>query len=247
MDDLIGRGIVLENNLEKVRTRDVLITAHGASDRQLQRVRDQGLNVIEATCPLVHHAHRCVKRLVAEGFHPVIVGKRDHIEVRGLTEDLSAFDIILTEEDVMQLASRPKFGLAAQTTQPIDKVRHLAACVQRRFPNSEVRFEDTVCQPTKQRQKAAVEIAQQADIVIVIGGAESNNTRELVQTCAKSCSRVFHVHDEKDLRSIWFHSQDTVVGVTAGTSTPDQTIQQVIRWLEEFASFQQQLTHEGVV
>src|SRR5581483_4538113 len=155
-----------------------------------------------------------------QGYHPVIIGKRDHVEVRGLTEDLATFDVVLSEEDVNQLSERPRFGVASQTTQPIEKVRQLVELIRRRFPNSEVRFIDTVCQPTKQRQTAAIDLAQRSDVVIVIGGAQSNNTRELVATCGRHCPNVHHVQSVADIRPEWL-SAAKVVGITAGTSTPD--------------------------
>jgi len=127
-----------------------------------------------------------------------------------------------------------RFGVAAQTTQPIEKVRGLVDCLRRRFPNSEVRFIDTVCQPTKQRQNAAIELAQRSDVVVVIGGAHSNNTHELVKTCSRYCERVHHVQTAEDLRVEWFGNAE-VIGVTAGTSTPDSSIREVENWLEEFA------------
>lgn len=234
------QGVQFEHLAASVRTADVMITAHGASERAMHGLRERGLNVIEATCPLVHAAHRAVAQLVAEGYHPVIIGKRDHVEVRGLTEDLVEFDVILNEADIGQLPERPRFGVAAQTTQPIEKVRHMVFLLSQRFPRSEIRFIDTVCQPTKQRQHAAVELAQRCDIVIVIGGAHSNNTRELVTTCARHCGRVHHVQSAAELLSIWFRPDDTV-GVTAGTSTPDETIAEVERWLRDFAAFQDRI------
>jgi 4-hydroxy-3-methylbut-2-enyl diphosphate reductase len=173
-----------------------------------------------------------VAKLVREGFHPVIIGKRDHVEVRGLTEDLAEFDVVLNEEDVLQLKERARFGIAAQTTQPIDKVRNMVGLIRERFPNSEVRFVDTVCQPTKQRQNAAVELAQQCDVVVVIGGAHSNNTHELVRTCSRYCDRVHHVQAASDLRAEWFDRAQTV-GITAGTSTPDSTINGVEERIQE--------------
>ncbi len=176
-----------------------MITAHGASELKLNLARQSGLKVLEATCPLVHVAHRALAKLVGEGFHPVIIGKRDHVEVRGMTEDLAEFDVVLSAEDVANLQTRPRFGIMAQTTQPIEKVRHLVQLIRERFPNSEVRFIDTVCQPTKQRQSAAVELAQKCDAVIVIGGAHSNNTHELVKTCSKFCRQVHHVQTADDL------------------------------------------------
>jgi len=230
--ELKERGIRFEADAKEVGTGTVMITAHGASERKLGAVRERGLQVLEATCPLVHVAHRAVTKLVHEGFHPVIIGKRDHVEVRGLTEDLGEFDVVLCEADVLALKQRPRFGIAAQTTQPIERVRELARQIRERFPNSEVRFVDTVCQPTKQRQHAAAELAQQCTVVIVIGGAHSNNTRELVQSCSRYCPRVHHVQTAIDLRAEWFHSDDTV-GITAGTSTPDSTINDVESWLRQ--------------
>ncbi|HRT10780.1 MAG TPA: 4-hydroxy-3-methylbut-2-enyl diphosphate reductase, partial [Candidatus Paceibacterota bacterium] len=182
--DLRARGIQIVQQPAEAATRQVMITAHGASEKAIAQARALGLEVTEATCPLVRLAHRAVLKLVRQGYHPVIIGKRDHVEVRGLTGDLETFDVILTEADVAALGERPRFGVIAQTTQPIERVRHLAALIRQRFPQSEVRLVDTVCQPTKQRQHAAVELAQRADVVIVIGGAHSNNTRELVNTCA---------------------------------------------------------------
>ncbi|MBK9139865.1 MAG: 4-hydroxy-3-methylbut-2-enyl diphosphate reductase [Verrucomicrobia bacterium] len=223
---LRARGVQTVNNLSGVTTPTVMITAHGASDITRARVRERGLALLEATCPLVQVAHRAVAKLAREGWHPVIVGKAGHVEVRGLTEDLAEYDIVLTEADVRQLRERPRFGVAAQTTQPIERVRHLVGCLRRRFPASEVRFVDTVCQPTKQRQHAAVELAQQCDVVIVIGGVHSNNTRELVATCGRHCPRVHHVQGAEDLRRDWFRPSDTV-GITAGTSTPDEIIDAV--------------------
>ena len=233
--ELRARGIQIEQQAATVQTAAVMITAHGASNRALERVRERGLQVTEATCPLVHVAHRAVGRLVREGYHPVIIGKRGHVEVRGLTEDLVEYDIVLSEEEVCALRERPRFGVAAQTTQPIAKVRGLVDLLQQKFPHSEVRFIDTVCQPSKQRQTAAVELARQSDVVVVIGGAHSNNTHELVTTCLRYCPRVHHVQTAADLREEWFVDAPTV-GITAGTSTPDGSIAEVEQWLRRLAS-----------
>ncbi len=231
--ELHARGITIERDAAKVSTHAVMVTAHGASERALAQTRALGLNVLEATCPLVRVAHRAVAKLVQQGYYPIIIGKRDHVEVRGLTGDLDEFDVVLDEADVLALRERPRFGIAAQTTQPIDKVRRLVGLIRERFPNSEVRFIDTVCQPTKQRQNAAVELAQQCDVVVVVGGADSNNTRELVSTCDRHCARVHHVQSADDLRREWFAESD-LVGMTAGTSTPDNVVDRVETRLKSF-------------
>jgi 4-hydroxy-3-methylbut-2-en-1-yl diphosphate reductase len=233
--DLRARGIATVRELAQVTTQTVMVTAHGASERALARTRALGLDVVEATCPLVHVAHKAVRTLVGQGYYPVIVGLRDHVEVRGLTEDLLEFDVILDERDVMTLTPRARIGVAAQTTQPIEKVRRLVQLIQRQFPASEVRFVDTVCQPTKQRQNAALALSRESDVVVVVGGANSNNTRELVNTCRSHGARVYHVQSELDLRREWFAGANTV-GLTAGTSTPDAVIDRVENQLREWAA-----------
>src|ERR1041384_1779935 len=97
---LRAKGIKVVQHVGAVETPSIMITAPGACEKALARVRERGLNVIEATCPLVHVAHRAVAKLAQDGYHPVIIGKRDHVEVRGLTEDLAAFDVVLSEADV---------------------------------------------------------------------------------------------------------------------------------------------------
>jgi 4-hydroxy-3-methylbut-2-en-1-yl diphosphate reductase len=226
LDTLAARGIAFAGDVSQVKTPTVMVTAHGTSARALASTRARGLNVVEATCPLVHVAHRAVAALVRDGYHVVIVGQRDHVEVRGLTGDLDVFDVVLDEQDVLALEEHPRIGIAAQTTQSIENVRHLVALIRGRFPHSQIRFLDTVCKPTKERQQAAIDLARASDVVIVIGGQASNNTRELVKTCGRHCSRVHHVQTQADLNPAWFREPDTV-GITAGTSTPDDIIDRV--------------------
>src|SRR6185369_4359231 len=173
---LEAKGIAVAHDVAQVTTPTLMVTAHGASARALATTRALGLTVVEATCPLVHVAHRAVAAFVRDGYHVVIVGQRDHVEVRGLTGDLDQFDVVLEDADVLALDEHPRIGVAAQTTQAIEKVRRLAALIRERLPQSEVRFLDTVCKPTKDRQSAAIDIARQADVVIVVGGHSSNNT-----------------------------------------------------------------------
>jgi len=223
---LEARGIAIARDVADVQTPTAMVTAHGTSERTLARLRAMGLTVVEATCPLVRVAHRAVAALAREGYHVVIVGQHDHVEVRGLTGDLDRFEVVLEDEDVLALEAHPRFGVAAQTTQAVEKVRHIVNLIRRRFPESEVRHVDTVCRPTKERQSAAVEMARRADVVIVVGGRSSNNTRELVKTCARYCARVHHVRTDADVRPGWFDGAD-LVGLTAGTSTPDDVIDRV--------------------
>ena len=226
LDDLKKRGVQFKDKPEQVETKSAMITAHGASNRVRNHAKMAGLKISDATCPLVHYAHQQIRKLADAGCHPIIIGRRGHVEVRGLTEDLAACDVILNKADIDALAVYPSYGVMAQTTQPITLVRILVDYLRNRFPSAEVRFVDTVCQPTKQRQQAAEELAKQSDVVLVIGGANSNNTYELAQTCSRFCRRVHHVQGPNDIRAEWFFDTDTL-GITAGTSTPDELIDAV--------------------
>ncbi len=224
--DLRARGLRMSRDADGVDTAAVMITAHGASERRLTDLRSRQLRVLDATCPLVRSAHQAVAMLVADGCHPVIVGQEGHAEVRGLTEDLDAYDIVLEDADVSRLLARPRFGIAAQTTQPVERVDQIAALIRQRFPQSEVVVMNTVCLPTRLRQESAEELARQADVVLVVGGSRSNNTRQLVATCRLYCARVYHVQEAAQVRADWLDGA-AVVGITAGTSTPDLVIDEV--------------------
>ena len=232
LKDLGDRGVRFEAQPGEVETETVMITAHGASERAKSRARESGLDLKDATCPLVHYAHMQVRQLATDGYHPVVIGCCGHVEVRGLTEDLVECDVVLSEGEIDALTPRQRFGVVSQTTQPIARVHELVGYIKARYPSSEVRFVDTVCQPTKQRQSAAEELARQSDVVLVVGGANSNNTHELARTCRRFCDEVHHVQGPDNVRGEWLPETGTL-GITAGTSTPDVLIDAVEARVQE--------------
>jgi 4-hydroxy-3-methylbut-2-en-1-yl diphosphate reductase len=216
----------------------VMITAHGASDSKRAILRERGLDVVDGTCPLVRHAHEQLKQLVADGYFPVVIGKRGHVEVRGLTEDFPEACIVDFATDIEKLPRCDRFGIISQTTQPIEHVRALIAAIQRQNPQSEVRFVDTVCKPTKDRQLALRKLIAQTELIVVVGGRASNNTRQLVETCRAAGRRAIHIERAEELCARDFESVG-VVGLTAGTSTMPETVDAVFKRLEEISSAQQ--------
>lgn len=221
---------------QSIETEAVMISAHGSSNKVRQALAESRHDVHDATCPLVHHAHRQLESLVAMGCFPVVIGVNGHVEVNGLVDDLADYRVVLSLRDIERLPHHQHYGVVAQTTQPINRVRTLVDAIKHRFPASRLSFRDTVCQPTKNRQKAANDLAQASDIVIVIGGEGSNNTKELVAASSLHCDRVFRVQSPRDLKRSWFYPTDRI-GITAGTSTPDNQIQAIVTnlkaWLRE--------------
>jgi 4-hydroxy-3-methylbut-2-enyl diphosphate reductase len=212
----------------------VMITAHGASDAKRSAWREHGFHVVDGTCPLVRHAHEQLKRLVAAGYFPVVIGKTGHVEVRGLTEDFPEARVVDLPSDILKLPRRDRYGVISQTTQPINRVCALVAEIERLHPASEVRFVDTVCKPTKDRQLALRKLIDAAEAIVVVGGRESNNTRQLVETCRAAGRQAFHIERPEELRSEWFDGIG-VVGLTAGTSTLRETVDAVFQRLEKIA------------
>jgi 4-hydroxy-3-methylbut-2-enyl diphosphate reductase len=231
-------GAVRVQHQDEIRTPAVLLTAHGVADRVRQELRERGLAVHDATCPLVTRAHRALARLVAEGRHPVVIGQPQHVEVRGLVGDLDDCTVVQSEADLDELAQRIerrpdlRLGVVSQTTQPLECVHELIAAMRRRFPDTDLHFIDTVCQPTKDRQQSLRDLAAETDVVIVVGGPDSNNSRKLAELARQLGRPAYLVAGAAQLRPEWF-VDCSLVGLTAGTSTPDAIVEEVRAWLEE--------------
>jgi 4-hydroxy-3-methylbut-2-enyl diphosphate reductase len=214
-----------------LRTQRVLLTAHGTANRVKLQLERDGFKIHDAVCPLVSRVHSALLRLVEEDRHPVIIGQPGHVEVRGLIGDLDRWTVIHNECDIDELAGLPRLGVVAQTTQPIAKVLDLVEAIRKRFPLADVRFIDTVCQPTKDRQIALEQLAAEAEAIVVVGGPDSNNSRKLTELAHKLGRAAYQVANESELRPEWFTGM-RVVGLTAGTSTPDPVIAAVRTRLE---------------
>ena len=212
----------------------VLVTAHGASDERRRAWRDAGFQVHDTTCPLVRRAHTGLAALVAAGFSPVVIGRADHAEVRGLTGDFPGAAVIETEADLAHLPLATRYGVVAQTTQPSARVRQLVDALRTARPEAEVVYRDTVCQPTKDRQAALAKLLAETEVVIVVGGRGSNNTRQLILAAETAGRRAFQVAHTDELDPTWLDGAE-VVGLTAGTSTLPETVRAVHARLEEIA------------
>jgi 4-hydroxy-3-methylbut-2-en-1-yl diphosphate reductase len=214
-------------------TKKVMITAHGASDQARATWLERGHEVVDGSCPLVHQAHQALFELARAGFHPTVIGKRGHVEVRGLIGDLPEASVIESEDDLRSLPTMPRYGVVSQTTQPIEYVNALVAALKRERPQAVVEFRDTVCQPTKNRQTALRALLQEVEAVVVVGGRNSNNTLQLLKACQAAGKRSFHIERAEELQASWFDGLNSI-GLTAGTSTLKETVASVRERLEQF-------------
>jgi 4-hydroxy-3-methylbut-2-en-1-yl diphosphate reductase len=222
-----GVKIVERDQIDQISTEAVMITAHGASDGTKQMLRDKGFTVYDATCPLVIRLHKLARFLEREGYFPVVIGEASHVEVRGVIGNLRSAVVVHDEADIDQLQGHRRIGVVSQTTNRPEMVQKLLAAIRAKPWVEDLRFCDTICQPVKERQQAIGALLEQdIDLGIVIGGRNSANTRKLQELIADRGIEAHHIEDPEHLDEAWFVGKKHV-GITAGTSTPQDVIEAV--------------------
>ncbi|MBI3818668.1 MAG: 4-hydroxy-3-methylbut-2-enyl diphosphate reductase [Planctomycetes bacterium] len=224
---LAARGFVqmAEGARELPQTDAVLITAHGISGLERGRLASAGLQILDTTCPLVRNAHAAALALAAEGRFIVVIGMEDHVEVRGLTGDIDNFIVIADARGVVNFGAG-RIGVVSQTTTAPGVFAEALGMIFTKNPEADIRVMDTICKPTRDRQEGLAELLPQIDVLVVVGGKRSRNTHELAAAAANAGVAAYHIQSAADLDASWF-APDVVVGLTAGTSTQDETMHAV--------------------
>jgi len=227
-ESLKKNGVSLVNNIDaidQIKTKKVMITAHGAAQKTKDKLEGAGFTVYDASCPLVMRVHKTVQSMVTKGYFPVVIGQQDHVEVKGIVGDLEDYLVISGERDIEKIknAGKRKLGIVSQTTLQVEKVEHLISKIRGKNYVDEVYFVNTICQPTRDRQVAVRDLAEQVDLMIVVGGYNSSNTKKLVQVCNEKNIEAHHIESFSQLEKNWFYDKKHV-GITAGTSTPEHVI-----------------------
>ncbi|MDP6711995.1 MAG: 4-hydroxy-3-methylbut-2-enyl diphosphate reductase [Nitrospinaceae bacterium] len=230
-ESLKKNGVSLVNDIDamdQIKTKKVMITAHGAAETTKKKLSDAGHTVFDASCPLVMRVHKTIKSMVQKDYFPVVIGQQDHVEVKGIVGDLEDFLVINNMSDLEKIkrAGKRRLGIVSQTTLQVEKAEHLVSKIRNLESVDEVYFVNTICQPTRDRQIAVRDLADQVDIMIVIGGYNSSNTKKLVQVCEEKNIQAYHIESFSQLEGDWFHNKNHV-GITAGTSTPEYVINEV--------------------
>lgn len=232
VERLEEKGVEVIQTVEDIVSGAVVIRSHGVTLCELEAIVEKDLKIIDATCPFVKKAHENAEQLGRQGYTLVIVGEKEHPEVQGIVSYArSAGDVyvVATAEEAERLALKGKIGLVAQTTQSFDNFSEVVkACLRK---GREVRVFNTICDATSVRQNEACEIARQSDLVLVIGGYNSANTARLAKICKAIQPRTHHIETVLDLKESWFDGV-SIVGITAGASTPKWIIDEVVEKVE---------------
>ena len=210
----------------------LVLRTHGVTPEVERAAREAGAKVIDATCPFVLKAHRAAERLERDGYQVLVVGEAGHAEVEGTLGHAPSGTVVANagELDGMDLAR--KVGIVVQTTQKRENLRQIVAALVGRV--AELRVIDTICEATSGHQAACRELAEEADVMIVVGGRNSANTTNLADIARSCCSRTYHIEQASEIMASWLDGAQ-LIGVTAGASTPASHIEAVCDRLDELA------------
>ena len=227
-------NVGLYTNLSDVKDNDtVIIRTHGIPKNDLKHLRTLNAKIINATCPFVTTPQQIVKKMSEEGYSILIFGDADHPEVKGVqsyAENQDDVHIVLEPSDLENtIFKNNKIATVAQTTKKKEKYLEIVNYLI--LKNKEVRVFNTICDATFENQDAARELSKEVDIMIVIGGKNSSNTKQLHSICLENCPDSYLIENQTELDTHWFLDKK-LCGVTAGASTPDWIIQQVVDKIE---------------
>jgi len=237
--DLREKGAVFTEALANVPTGAVTIfSAHGVSDRRVQEAKDRGLQIIDATCPLVAKVHMQAQKYHRTGYELIIVGHRGHPEVEGTSGRVPGpVHIVseLEEVEALEVADPEKVAYVTQTTLSVDDTRSVIDALKKRFPAIVGPDIKDICYATQNRQNAVRELMNLSDVLVVVGARNSSNSNRLREVGEQAGVRAYLVQDASELQKEWFQENDRI-GVTAGASTPEKLVAGVLSRLSQWGA-----------
>ncbi len=230
VERLARAGLRTVGTVDEIDCGTVLIRSHGVAPRELDRLRNKGLTIVDATCVLVKRVQEIAKQLEEEGYEVVIIGEENHPEVQGVMGCVNDVVVVAGEDDLHKLPTDGKLGIVCQTTQSPEHLGRVLGAIGR-GSFRELKVINTLCREAVKRQESAIALCQKVDIMFVLGGLHSANTRRLAELCKKHNPATFHLQnwDELDKNVIFGKN---VAGVTAGASTPNWVIDEFVKHLE---------------
>ena len=226
VEELEEAGVKVVNSLDKVPdNKPILFRAHGTVPDVWKESKMREMEVVDATCPLVTEIHEEVKKLHSENRKIIIIGDHGHDEVKGIKDQVENAIVVANPEEAMQLRKIKKAGVVSQSTQMIENVQEIINILMTKV--FDLRFVNTICFPTRRNHEQIKNLSEICDIMIVIGSFTSANSKRLTELAKMRNERTFQVTSAEDLEIDWFQKSDTV-GVSAGASTPDNIISEVL-------------------
>jgi len=233
---LAEKGVQVTTSIDGVSGVPLAIAAHGVGPKVLEEAKAKGLDIIDTTCPIVTRSQRWAKKMAEDGFTVIVYGDADHREVKGVLSWAQGKGIALSGEDVHSLPREllSRVAIIPQTTQnPARFAAFIGRLVRERLAQiSELRVVNTLCNITASQQAAARELAQEVELMVVIGGHNSANSRHLAEVCREAGVETHHIETAAELEGQWLIGRERV-GITAGASTPDWAVEEVVRCLRE--------------
>jgi len=216
----------LDDASQAVNIKKAIIRTHGITKGDLKKLKESGTEVIDATCPYVTKPQEICEQMSADGYDVVIFGDSNHPEVKGVQSyAVNGAKVINKVEDLDNVKLSSKIAIVAQTTRKVEEFLKIVSYLTINF--KEVRVFNTICNATFENQDAAKELAKEADVMVVIGGKNSSNTKQLFSIAKENCKESFLIENEKEIENEWFENKK-LCGITAGASTPDWVIEKVI-------------------
>jgi len=231
--ELNKSGSIVVNSLDEIpQDKPVLFRAHGTDPNIWKDAQKKKLNVIDATCPLVTEIHEEIKILESENRKTIIIGDHNHDEVVGIAAQVTDPIVISNEEEARSLKKMKRAGVVSQSTQMIENVQEIMNVLMEKV--FDLRFVNTICFPTRRNHEQIKELASICDLMIVIGSFTSANSKRLTKLSLERNSNSYQVMDENDIDESWFNNIESI-GISAGASTPDNIIGQVIKKVKKIS------------
>ena len=228
---------VIDDLNEVPDNKPILFRAHGTVPKVWDEAEKRGINIVDATCPLVTEIHEEVQKLAAENRRIIIIGDHGHDEVNGIMEQVQDSIVVSNPEEAKTLRKMKKAGVVSQSTQMIENVQDIINILMTKV--FDLRFVNTICFPTRRNHEQIKSLAELSDIMIVIGSFTSANSKRLTELAKERNERTYQVTCANDLDSAWFQQSDTV-GVSAGASTPDNIIESVTTTIKSFGKVKEE-------
>jgi len=237
-EELIANGMTFVNSIDEAKNK-VIIRAHGVPQNVYSKAKELGIELVDLTCPKVIHIHKIAEEYAKKGYYIFLIGKKEHPEIVGTISFCGDFSFIIEKEEDIEKAiedfynqNKEKALIIAQTTYSLEKFNEIAEKIKKQIKVKEVEIKNTICNATKQRQEEVIELSKRVKTMVIIGSKASSNSNKLYEIAKKHCKRVIFIEKEEELNMNDIKGLESV-GIMAGASTPQKSIDEVVEKIKK--------------